>query len=97
MTPELIDLRHQSLQSWFREVLRHPEIGHRALIQWFVSDQKYQINEEEILEAIDGGIYLKQDLGKMGYLHILRKGRFRKKWCVLRNNILYKYKSHTVC
>lgn len=96
MTPELIDLRHQNIQGWFREVLRNPTIGDSALVEWFVSEFKYKINEDDIVRATDGNLYMKIQLGKLGYLYQLKKGKFKKKWCVLRENVLYKYKSHLV-
>lgn len=94
MTPELIDQRHQQLQAWFREVLSISEVGNSELIEQFLEDIKLAVNPEDIVTANNGKIYMKLDLGKMGYLWVLQKGKFKRIWCVLRNNVLYKYKSH---
>ena len=95
MTPELIASRHQMLSSWFREVLRHPEVGHCDLIEPFLCEIKTTENREDLVLGSDGQAYVKLDLGKMGYLHKLQNGRFKPFWAVLRDNVLYKYRSHS--
>ena len=83
------------LGSWFRSILQNPKMSSSELVEEFLCEIKYQENVDDIVELEDGQIFIKVDLGKMGYIYSLKNGRFKQFWAVLRDNVMYKYKSHT--
>ena len=94
MTPDLIDKRHQMIQSWLNKVLADNVLGHSELVAHFLEEIKLD-PEDDVLDE-NGNLSIKVDLGRMGYLWLLSNGVFKKRWFALRNNVLYKYHSHTV-
>lgn len=97
MDPQNIDHRHMQLQTWLNKVLAHPELGRSPEVVLFLEELK--LDPSQFLDTVEEDntdLQVRLALGKMGYLHKLHHGKWKKGWFVLRNEVLYKYRSHTV-
>lgn len=96
MDPQNIDHRHMQLQTWLNKVLAHPELGRSPEVVLFLEELK--LDPSQFLDTVEEDntdLQVRLALGKMGYLHKLHHGKWKKGWFVLRNEVLYKYRSHT--
>lgn len=95
MDPQSIDQRHMQLQTWMNKVLAHSELGRSKEIVQFL--EEYKLDPANFIDSAEeeNNLFVRLDLGKMGYLYKLHSGQWKRGWFVLRNDVLYKYRSHS--
>ena len=79
----------------FLEEFKLSETNINNLLQNNANNNNNSNNNVNNLSSGDEDL-VKLDLGRMGYLYKLHHGQWKKGWFVLRNDVLFKYRSHTV-
>eukprot|EP01102_Stenamoeba_stenopodia_P003510 TRINITY_DN1358_c0_g1_i1.p1 TRINITY_DN1358_c0_g1~~TRINITY_DN1358_c0_g1_i1.p1 ORF type:complete len:1053 (-),score=361.84 TRINITY_DN1358_c0_g1_i1:129-3287(-) len=90
LSPIVLNQQHMALQTWIQKVLKTPQLASSPELKSFLETDKR--NVDIIAIAYEEG-KIKPGIEQMGYLYYMTRGRWTKRWFVLRNHILYKYKS----
>jgi hypothetical protein len=95
LSPHSIDKRHQLLQSWLQLVLKDKTMANDAKLRLFLTQDRKEVDFRPVMTRDRSGseVKIQPSVENLGYLHQLKKGRWKRRWFVLRNGILYKYSS----